>query len=102
MPFISFGDCFGGLDIVPHGDVAEWLKAPHSKCGIRETVSGVRILPSPQKTRSPMREHRATMFLRRWEDSKDGGREADAVLCGVAELGSRALRLYESAGRRKD
>lgn len=29
------------------GEVAEWLKAPHSKCGIRATVSGVRILSSP-------------------------------------------------------
>jgi hypothetical protein len=27
--------------------VAEWLKAPHSKCGIRATVSGVQIPPSP-------------------------------------------------------
>ena len=31
-----------------HGDVAERLKAPHSKCGVRVTVSEVRILPSPQ------------------------------------------------------
>ena len=30
-----------------HGEVAEWLKAPHSKCGIRVTVSGVRIPPPP-------------------------------------------------------
>src|SRR5271168_4819736 len=29
------------------GEVAEWLKAPHSKCGVRATVSGVRIPPSP-------------------------------------------------------
>ena len=29
------------------GEVAERLKAPHSKCGIRATVSGVRIPPSP-------------------------------------------------------
>ena len=27
--------------------MAEWLKAPHLKCGMRETVSEVRILPSP-------------------------------------------------------
>src|SRR5262249_15422599 len=33
-----------------HGEVAEWLKAPHSKCGIRVTVSGVRIPPSPPFT----------------------------------------------------
>ena len=29
------------------GEVAERLKAPHSKCGIRVTVSWVRIPPSP-------------------------------------------------------
>ena len=29
------------------GQVAERLKAPHSKCGIRVTVSGVRIPPCP-------------------------------------------------------
>src|ERR1700757_1509561 len=29
------------------GEVAERLKAPHSKCGIRATVSRVRIPPSP-------------------------------------------------------
>lgn len=28
--------------------MAEWLKAPHSKCGIPERVSGVQILSSPQ------------------------------------------------------
>ena len=31
------------------GEVAERLKAPHSKCGIRATVSGVRIPPSPPR-----------------------------------------------------
>lgn len=29
------------------GDVAEWLKAPHSKCGMGETPSEVQILSSP-------------------------------------------------------
>jgi hypothetical protein len=29
------------------GEVAEWLKAPHSKCGILARVSRVRIPPSP-------------------------------------------------------
>src|SRR5262249_40033731 len=37
----------GCLHLCGHGEVAEWLKAPHSKCGIRVTVSGVRIPPSP-------------------------------------------------------
>src|SRR5207247_7734060 len=31
----------------PRGEVAERSNAPHSKCGIRATVSGVRIPPSP-------------------------------------------------------
>lgn len=30
------------------GSVAEWLKAPHSKCGMGVTPSEVRILPLPQ------------------------------------------------------
>ena len=29
------------------GEVAEWSIAPHSKCGVRVTVPGVRIPPSP-------------------------------------------------------
>lgn len=31
------------------GNVAEWLKAPHSKCGIRVTVSRVQISSFPPK-----------------------------------------------------
>jgi hypothetical protein len=41
-----------------HGEVAEWLKAPHSKCGIRATVSGVQIPPSP-----PFRLHNCLIYL---------------------------------------
>ena len=34
--------------LVDHcGEVAEWLNAPHSKCGIRATVSGVFENPPP-------------------------------------------------------
>ena len=33
--------------------MAEWLKAPHSKCGILARVSGVRIPPSPPRRRRP-------------------------------------------------
>src|ERR1700733_3112786 len=29
------------------GQVVEWLKAPHSKCGVRATVPRVRIPPCP-------------------------------------------------------
>jgi hypothetical protein len=32
------------------GEVAERLKAPHSKCGIGASLSGVRIPPSPPVT----------------------------------------------------
>jgi hypothetical protein len=32
------------------GEVAEWLNAPHSKCGVGATPPGVRIPPSPPFT----------------------------------------------------
>ena len=31
------------------GEVPEWSIGPHSKCGVRATVPGVRIPPSPQR-----------------------------------------------------
>ncbi len=34
------------------GQVAEWLNAPHSKCGIPARVSGVQIPPCPPSSRS--------------------------------------------------
>ena len=37
------------------GDVAEWLKAPHSKRGRVLKLSGVQILPSPQELKNPRR-----------------------------------------------
>lgn len=40
--------------LAPSGEVAEWLNAPHSKCGIGASLSGVRIPPSPP-VRSPIR-----------------------------------------------
>src|ERR1700722_12038229 len=36
------------------GEVAEWSNAPHSKCGIGASLSGVRIPPSPPS--SPRRD----------------------------------------------
>src|SRR6476660_6690516 len=36
----------------PRGEVAEWSKAPHSKCGVRATVPWVRIPPSPPRSLS--------------------------------------------------
>jgi hypothetical protein len=45
-----YGPDHGGLgpDLAP-GEVAEWLNAPHSKCGIGASLSGVRIPPSPPR-----------------------------------------------------
>lgn len=37
--------------MAPSGEVAEWLNAPHSKCGIGASLSGVRIPPSPPPAR---------------------------------------------------
>src|SRR3984885_16052622 len=33
--------------VMAPGEVAEWSNAPHSKCGIGASLSGVRIPPSP-------------------------------------------------------
>ena len=38
--------------MAPSGEVAEWLNAPHSKCGIGASLSGVRIPPSPPNANS--------------------------------------------------
>ena len=38
----------------PRGEVAEWLNAPHSKCGIGASLSGVRIPPSPPFCLEPL------------------------------------------------
>ena len=40
-------------DACTFGEVAEWLKAPDSKSGIPETVSGVRIPSSPNSSLAP-------------------------------------------------
>ena len=56
------------------GEVAEWLKAPHSKCGIRATVSGVRIPPSPPAPQQyPIRS--ASLFSRHcWQPASPSHR----------------------------
>ncbi len=47
-PRLLHGPDHGGIEprLAP-GEVAEWLNAPHSKCGIGASLSGVRIPPSP-------------------------------------------------------
>src|SRR3954462_14940851 len=51
----------------PDGEVAEWSKAPHSKCGVRATVPWVRIPPSPpsQTVLSKAHQPKATIAVRR-------------------------------------
>ena len=44
-PTCNLEDC--SKTVVVAGEVAEWLKAPVLKTGVRETVPGVRIPPSP-------------------------------------------------------
>src|SRR5690349_21863620 len=39
--------------ITAAGQVVEWLKAPHSKCGVRASVPWVRIPPCPPAKRGP-------------------------------------------------
>src|SRR4051812_17814615 len=39
------------LPVMAPGEVAEWSNAPHSKCGIGASLSGVRIPPSPPARR---------------------------------------------------
>src|SRR5579864_2465045 len=59
------------------GEVAEWLNAPHSKCGIRATVSGVRIPPSPPPENSTNRKTpplRRRAKCRAWDESTTGRR----------------------------
>jgi Phage integrase family len=62
------------------GEVAEWLKAPHSKCGIRVTVSGVRIPPSPPNDLDLTRI--STVFWTRPPDWPRNGRP-----CAILGLG---------------
>ena len=45
--------------VMAPGEVAEWSNAPHSKCGIGASLSGVRIPPSPPLFKpSPPLSHR--------------------------------------------
>ena len=60
------------------GEVPEWSIGPHSKCGVRATVPGVRIPPSPQYTLSvkDLRKAYTKMYTKRPEFSQFG-----AFLC---------------------
>ena len=40
------------------GEVAEWSNAPHSKCGIGASLSGVRIPPSPPALQKAQQIHK--------------------------------------------
>jgi hypothetical protein len=60
------------------GEVAEWSIAPHSKCGIGASLSGVRIPPSPPDRHCPARTDRQHHVPKTWVTFR-------------AELGRRAL-----------
>ena len=60
------------------GEVAEWSKAPHSKCGVRATVPWVRIPPSPPFFRS--RQFRCAQRLR--GGARKGGPRSRPVASG--------------------
>ena len=47
--------CTPKSQTVTQGEVPEWSIGPHSKCGVRATVPGVRIPPSPQRTNEAKR-----------------------------------------------
>ena len=49
---------FTNNDVSFSGEVAEWLKVPHSKCGVGATPSWVRIPPSP-----PLKSPKSLIFL---------------------------------------
>ena len=51
------------------GEVAEWSNAPHSKCGIGASLSGVRIPPSPPFCLTP--------------EFADDGRDESGQLCWI-------------------
>lgn len=65
--------------MAPSGEVAEWLNAPHSKCGIGASLSGVRIPPSPPPS-SPRQMVRAFDLQR------------SVATCDPAELGRTPLQ----------
>ncbi len=68
----------GGVPLawVPVGEVSEWLKEPHSKCGLRVTVAGVRIPPSP-------------FHIHQYHECPDRvGRRSVVLAIGVTRVGS--------------
>src|SRR3546814_7798567 len=75
------------------GEVAEWLKAPHSKCGIRATVSGVRIPPSP-----PLLAIKNGSSLRSAPAARRGGRALDKRLQYRGEALEEMCRKRAGAG----
>src|SRR3984957_487578 len=65
------------------GEVAEWSIAPHSKCGVRASVPGVRIPPSPPPTK---------LLIWLYDLSLGGGIAGHAFRSAAARVGRRSLR----------
>src|SRR3989344_3610712 len=69
------------------GGVAERLKVPHLKCGMRETVSWVRIPPPPPSPRrSPPGRRRASARLRRVEDRQNSAKLRPIIMSQTLNL----------------
>ncbi len=90
----------GRSSISAAGQVVEWLKAPHSKCGIPARVSWVRIPPCPPAKGPALR--RAFCWL-----TGSGGRTIVRRLAFVSEVpsvsaGTRAYKSWRFASAASD
>src|SRR5574337_1992485 len=78
-----------GLDalVAGLGEVAEWSIAPHSKCGVRASVPGVRIPPSPPLQNRTANAGRSRLYAGR------GGQRLKQIALGAddAHLAIRDL-----------
>jgi hypothetical protein len=78
------------------GEVAEWSNAPHSKCGIGASLSGVRIPPSP-----PVRSLSgwASHFVAKAATPKPIGRRRAALHASYGPAGHPAIISGKTAAR---
>src|SRR5690606_25494181 len=77
---------------MPRGEVAEWLNAPHSKCGMGASPSGVRIPPSPP-LRVAGNQVVSCDFL-----EMAGGSILPGIRCSVSTVHGSRAHLHSSLG----
>src|SRR5580698_4053502 len=72
------------------GEVAEWSNAPHSKCGIGASLSGVRIPPSPPLQNRTANAGRSRFYARggseRLKQIAFRAHDADLAICHLDAL----------------